>query len=225
MERERCTRWSGRLKPGCLETLRSTSLAEQEHPIKWLGVFDGPPPQGHIGAGYFVQIQTTQLSKNRMEYFMGKIFGDCFEDLEPMRSPHNAFCEREPAFSIGTRDRQGRRPLRTAPPESVVRPVVVTRRLVRLAPPQDEDDESDDDLPTGPLATRGGGNCVVIKHEELTYMLYRPRKIQVANCTPTDLEVIVHDDEICHEVLALDGNPSYSSGPGSRMQLRTSSLM
>ena len=95
---ERCTRWSGRLKPGGLETLRSTSLAEQEHPIKWLGVFDGPPPQGHIGAGYFVQIQTTQLSKNKMEYFMGKIFGDCFEDLEPMRSPHNAFCEREPAF-------------------------------------------------------------------------------------------------------------------------------
>ena len=127
MERERCTRWSGRLKPGCLETLRSTSLAEQEHPIKWLGVFDGPPPQGHIGAGYFVQIQTTQLSKNKMEYFMGKIFGDCFEDLEPMRSPHNAFCEREPAFSIGTRDRQGRRPLRTAPPESVVRHVPPSR--------------------------------------------------------------------------------------------------
>ena len=98
-----------------------TSLAEQEHPIKWLGVFDGPPPQGHVGEGYFVQIRTKQLSKNKMEYFMGKIFGDCFEDLEPMRSPHNAFCEREPAFSIGTRDRQGRRPLRTAPPESVVR--------------------------------------------------------------------------------------------------------
>ena len=62
-----------------------------------------------------------------------------------------------------------------------------------------------DDLLAVPPATRGGGKCVVIKYEELAFMLFRPKKIQVENCTLTDLELVVHDDEICQEVLALHG--------------------
>ena len=65
---------------------------------------------------------------------------------------------------------------------------------------------AENDLLTVPPATRGGGKCAVIKYEELPFMIFRPRKVQVANCTLADLEVVVHDDEICQEVLALYGS-------------------
>jgi len=106
----KCSRWRGRLKLGGLPFLNSPAFVDPSaglRPrIKWFGVF-------RDGEGHLVQVWTKPRTQKRVQRIMDEIFRGWIEGLEPMPGGH-AFCEREPAFSRGTRDRQGRRcaPLR-----------------------------------------------------------------------------------------------------------------